>query len=68
MARVVYVGPYEAVQLVNGTECRRDVPVELDDALAASLLEQDTWAAAPAAATTPEPNKPAVAPEKAGEP
>ena len=38
MARVVYVGPYEAVQLVNGTECRRDVPVELDDALAASLL------------------------------
>lgn len=66
MARVVYRGPNAAVQLVDGTECQRDVPVELADALAASLLEQDTWAE-PTATTTPKPNKPAVAPEKASD-
>lgn len=59
MARVVYVGKSDAVQLADGTECRRNVPVEVPDALAASLLEQDTWTT-PA---TPKPSKPAE-PEK----
>lgn len=64
MARVVYVGPSDAVELVDGTRCENGVPVHVTDALAASLLEQDVWQPAPA--TTPKPNKPA-APEKASD-
>lgn len=59
MARVVYVGKSDAVQLADGTECRRGDVVEVDDDLAAGLLEQSSWRAAP----KPKPNKPAE-PEK----
>lgn len=44
MKRVVYVGPSDAVELVDRTLCRRNEPVELPDELVQSLLEQvDTW-------------------------
>lgn len=73
MARVVYVGPSDAVDLVDGTRCENGVPVVVADALAASLLEQDVWRDAPAPApeptptTTPKSTKPAVVPEKASD-
>lgn len=54
--RVVYQGPSsDGVDLLDGTHCPVGVPVEVDDALAGSLLEQPTFTAAPAAkaATTP---------------
>ena len=60
MARVRYVGPSDAVELVDGTHCPHGAPVEVPDALATSLLEQDVWRPA----TTTKPNKPAE-PEKA---
>ena len=61
MARVMYVGPTDAVDLVDGTRCTHGVPVDVPDAVAVSLLEQGTWRAAPS--TTPKPTKPAE-PEK----
>lgn len=56
MKRVVYVGPSDAVELVDRTLCRRGEPIELPDELAQSLLEQvDTWQPASAAAAKPKP-------------
>ena len=55
MALVVYVCASDAVQLVDGTACVRNVPVELPDDIAASLLAQSTWRVAAA------PKKPAPA-------
>lgn len=68
MSRVVYVGPSDAVDLVDGTHCPNGVPVDVADAVAAGLLEQHVWRAAPPplVATTPKLNKPA-APEKASD-
>lgn len=66
MARVIYVGPSDAVELVDGTVCPNGTPVDVADAVAVSLLEQPTWRPAdPPATTPPKPSKPAVAPEKA---
>lgn len=62
MARVIYVGPSDAVDLLDGTRCVNGEPVEVPAALAKSLLEQDVWQAAPPTPTT-KPNKPAE-PEK----
>lgn len=68
MARVIYVGPSDAVDLIDGTRCENGVPVHVPDWLAKSLLEQSTWRVAPplstaTPSTTPKPNKPAE-PEK----
>jgi hypothetical protein len=65
MARIIYVGPSDAVDLIDGTRCENGVPVTVPDWLAKSLLEQPIWRAAPtASSTTPKPSKPAE-PEKA---
>lgn len=44
---IVYVGPHDAVEVVDdqgrGYTCERDKPIELPESLAAGLLEQDTW-------------------------
>jgi hypothetical protein len=66
MARVIYVGPSDAVDLIDGTRCEKGVAVTVADWLAKSLLDQDVWATPPASVetSTPKPNKPAE-PEKA---
>lgn len=65
MARVVYVGPSESVDLLDGTYCENGVPVDVPAAVATSLCEQSVWQPA-LVATTPKPLKPAV-PEKASD-
>lgn len=71
MARVVYVGPSDAVELVDGTRCENGVPVDVSADLAASLCEQSVWRLAPppatSATTPPKSTKPAAAPEKASD-
>lgn len=45
MTLIQYVGPHDAVDVPDaGLEnLKRGKPVEVDDKVAASLLEQDTW-------------------------
>lgn len=46
--RIVYTGPFEAVDVPSlGVTARRDVPIEVPDEAAAGLLKQSTiWAEA----------------------
>ena len=44
--KVKYMGPFDAV-IVAGVEAKRGEPIEVDDVLGSSLLEQeDNWRAA----------------------
>jgi hypothetical protein len=49
MTTVTYIGPFAEVEIAStGQICARDGWIEVDDDLAASLLEQtDTWAPKP---------------------
>lgn len=38
--KVIYPGPHEAVQLPDGTVCPKDKPVNVSDAVGASLIAQ----------------------------
>ena len=44
---ITYIGTHDAVEIAATAQiATRDVPLEVEDELAKSLLEQDTWEAA----------------------
>jgi hypothetical protein len=50
MAKVTYIGPHDAVDVIDGGAvigtCERGESIEVADELATRLLEQDVWEAA----------------------